>query len=121
MIQLSKFESENLEVIFIYRSEQGNTAELLQYIKENITEEKATVILGDFNICFFANRNNRITKFLEANKFKQLMNEATHIRGRLIDHFYFKEGMNYNEKPSIHRYSPYYSDHDAICVTLKRN
>ena len=121
LIQLSKFESENIEVIFIYRSEQGNTAELLQHIKENINEKKATVILGDFNICFLANRNNRITKYLEANKFKQLMNEATHIRGRLIDHFYFKEGRNDTEKPSIYRYSPYYSDHDAICVTLRRN
>jgi hypothetical protein len=48
------------------------------------------------------------------------MNEATHIKGRHIDHFYFKPGNNIGENLSIHRYSPYYSDHDAICATLRR-
>ena len=121
LMQLLKLESEDLEIIFIYRSEQGNTAELLQHIKDSITEDKTTVILGDFNICFNANQNNRISKYLETNKFQQLMSEATHIRGRHIDHFYFKEGKEHNKKPSIYRYSPYYSDHDAICVTLENN
>ena len=85
-----------------------------------IKPEVTTVICGDFNICFKANRNNRVTQFLEKNGFSQLMNEATHIKGRHIDHFYFKPGTNIGNNPSIHRYSPYYSDHDAICATLSR-
>ena len=84
-----------------------------------IKEETATVILGDLNICYKSDKNNKISKFLETNGFKQLMDEPTHIRGRLIDHIYFKPSMTFNENPAIYRYTPYYSDHDAICATFK--
>ena len=85
-----------------------------------IRHDVATVICGDFNICYQATRNNRITKYLENNGFTQSVREPTHIKGRQIDHFYFKRGNNYPENPIISRYSPYYSDHDAICATLKK-
>ena len=119
-MQLTKLESEDLEVITVYRSEKGNTKELLQHIENNLNEDKSTVVMGDFNICYLANRNNTISKFLEANGFRQLVNEATHIKGRHIDHLYFKPGQKFKENPSIYRYSPYYSDHDGICATLAR-
>ena len=85
-----------------------------------IKPEVATVICGDFNICYKVNRNNRVTQFLNKSGFSQLMKEATHIKGRHIDHFYFKPGNTIHENTSIHRYSPYYSDHDATCATLTR-
>ena len=85
-----------------------------------IRHDVATVICGDFNICYQATRNNRITKYLENNGFTQSVREPTHIKGRQIDHFYFKQGNNFLENPIISRYSPYYSDHDAICATLKK-
>ena len=119
-MQIMKLESQFLDFLTVYRSEQGNSTELLQHIKESINQNSATVISGDFNICYNSHRNNKITKFLEANGFKQLMTEATHIKGRQIDHLYFKPGKNLEANPSIYRYSPYYSDHDAICVTLTR-
>ena len=91
---------------------------MLEHLKNLINPEKATVVCGDFNICYTSSRNNKITKWLENNQFSQLVKEATHIRGRLIDHFYFKSGSNISKIPSIHRYSPYYADHDAICATI---
>ena len=109
-MQLSKLES--------VESEQGNTTELLKHITDCITKDKATIITGDFNICYHATKNNKITKYLEANGFIQLMTEATHIKGRHIDHFYFKSDEKILKNPLIYRYSPYYSDHDAICATL---
>ena len=119
-MQVSKLESKDLEIIIVYRSSQGNSTELLQHIKDNIKEDISTVIAGDFNICFNTHRNNKISKFLETNGFIQLVKEATHIKGRHIDHMYFKPGKKIQENPSILRYSPYYSDHDAICITLSR-
>ena len=77
------------------------------------------MVTGDFNICYVATRNNKITKFLENDGFSQQMNEATHLKGRHIDHFYFRPGHNPLEVTSIHRYSPYDSDHDAICATIE--
>ena len=55
-MQLTKLKSARLNVIGIYRSEQGNSAELLEHIIELITPEKNIVICGDFNICYIATR-----------------------------------------------------------------
>ena len=117
-MQLCKFRSSTLDVITVYRSEQGNSLELLEHIKKLITPGNNTVICGDFNICYLSTRNNRITKYLEENGFKQLVKEATHIQGRLIDHFYIRLKQENSAKTSLQRYSPYYSDHDAICTTI---
>ena len=117
-MQLTKLKSASLEVIAVYRSNQGNTGELLEHLIELITPEANTVICGDFNICYFATRNNRITKYLETNGFKQLVKEATHIQGRLLDHFYTRICHNDQHSTSVYRYSPYYADHDAICTTI---
>ena len=119
-MQITKIESADLQVITIYRSEQGSTQVLIDYLEMMIDLEVATVICGDFNICYKANRKNRVTKFIESKGFKQLMQAATHIKGRNIDHFYFRPGGLIEEDPHIYRYSPYYTDHDATCATIKR-
>ena len=119
-IQITKLQSRELEIITVYRSEQGNSMELLQHLKVMIETKVATIVCGDFNICYNASRNNRVTQYLENNGFKQMMKEATHIKGRIIDHFYFKPGKGISEKVSIFRYSPYYSDHDATCATVTK-
>ena len=45
------------------------------------------------------------------------MTEPSHVKGRHIDHFY----LNFDVESTIYQYSPYYSDHDAICVTIQEN
>ena len=49
--------------------------------------------------------------------FDQLVHEPTHVRGRHIDHIYFLDPTK-RLKPIIERYSPYFSDHDAMCITI---
>ena len=117
-MQLTKLKSSNLEVIAVYRSEQGNPSELLNHIIDLISQSANTVICGDFNICYLSQRNNKIIKYLEQNGFTQLIKEATHVKGRLLDHFYFRSSGDDRIKTSVFRYSPYYADHDAICTTL---
>ena len=119
-MQITLVGSNDLEVITVYRSEQGSTLKLIQHLEDLINPGRAIVICGDFNICYRETRNNRVTKFLNQLGFTQLMKEPTHIRGRTIDHFYFREGTIIQENPIIFRYSPYYSDHDAICATMKK-
>jgi CRISPR/Cas system-associated endoribonuclease Cas2 len=118
-MQISKLESKELDVIIVYRSEQGNLTDLVEHMKKLINIGVNTVVTGDFNICYFSNRNNKITKYLENEGFSQLMNEPTHTKGRHLDHLYFRPGKNPVGIPSIYRYSPYYSDHDAICATIQ--
>ena len=110
--------SSRMDVIIVYRSDQGNTAELLEHIIGLITPENNTIICGDFNICYLSTRQNKLTKYLEQNGFTQLVKEATHIKGRLLDHFYFRQRDNNQMITTLFRYSPYYADHDAICTTI---
>ena len=117
-MHVTKFQSQDLDLIIVYRSDQGNTKELLQHLENLVNKDMATVVCGDFNVCYQTSRNNRITQYLETNGFLQLMKEATHIKGRHIDHFYFKPDHSFHEHPSIYIYSPYYSDHDALCAAL---
>ena len=119
-MQITVLESNELKIIIVYRSEQGNITELYQHIKDDILEEKSTVIAGDLNICYKTQRSNKITQFLENNGFIQLVTEATHTMGRQIDHMYLKIGSTIQKNHSIYRYSPYYTDHDALCLTLKK-
>ena len=118
-MQITKIEASELQVIVVYRSEQGSTLKLIEHLDTMIEEKIATIICGDFNICFKTNRNNRVTKFIETKGFQQLMQAPTHIKGRNIDHFYFRSGGQIQEDAHIYRYSPYYTDHDAICATIK--
>ena len=61
-MQIMKLESQDLEFLTVYRSEQGNSTELLQHLKDSINQNSATVISRDFNICYSSHRTNNITK-----------------------------------------------------------
>ena len=120
-MQIVKFTSPDLDTISVYRSRNGHSVELLNHLLQMLTEEKPTLITGDFNMCYMLQKNNRMSQGLEQRSFSQLVNEATQIRGGLIDHAYWKDVTGVWNKPVIERYSPYYSDHDGICTTLTKS
>ena len=64
--------------------------------------------------------NNAITSSLIQQGFSQIVDKATHVMGGLIDHAYWKDISDRWYEPEIETFSPYYSDHDAVLVTLKR-
>ena len=82
-------------------------------------ENKNTLIVGDFNVCIKKNPKNKLSETLEENGFKQLMEEATHILGGHLDHVYFRSSGN--QHLDLERYSPFYSDHDATCITIQES
>ena len=83
-----------------------------------IDDEKITVIGGDFNVCFLKHPNNMISKNLDKLNFHQIVKQATHIEGGLIDHLYIKKGKGADISWVVEIMPKYYSDHDCICVTL---
>ena len=120
-MQLTKFSTTDLDVINVYRSSNGNSAELLAKIVDMMTPEKAVLVTGDFNICFMNHGGNRLSKGLrDKEELNQLMTEPTHIQGGHIDHVYWRNHLQKWKDPIIERYSPYYSDHDASCITMRR-
>ena len=117
-IQIAKFQASNVDLINVYRSSQGNSMELLQKVIGMVAPGRSTLLTGDFNICYSRNPNNRMSKGFKTEGFNQLINEPTHILGGHIDHVYWKMINEYWKDPVLERYSPYYSDHDATCITL---
>ena len=117
--QISKLTSNSLDVISIYRSQEGNVYQVLKEIKDMIDLDKVTLICGDVNICYISDKNNIFVSALEDLGFKQLVQEATHIEGGLIDHVYIRDSRNIvNADCSL--YSPYYCamDHDGLLTTV---
>ena len=107
-----------MDVIGIYRSQEGNVTRLITEINGIIKEGKTTVILGDFNICSLAYPRNYVTQSLREMGFKQLVKKSTHIERGLIDHVYLYEGKTSKAKHIIDVFPKYYSDHDGIGLIL---
>ena len=119
-LQILKQEIDGLDIINVYRSSNKSLIETMDRLTQIINQDKPCIITGDFNICCRQNRHNHITRTLEKMGFIQLVQEATQIEGGAIDHVYWKNtSLNWSQ-PVIERYSPYYSDHDAILITLKK-
>ena len=114
-----KFEIGGIDSISVYRSSIKSLRETRDQLIKVINIDKPTLITGDVNICFQQHRNNSISKSLEEIGFIQLVKEATHIEGGHIDHVYWLDRTGKWKTPDVERYSPYYSDHDALLVTLK--
>ena len=116
--QITCFTSTSFNSIHIYRSSNSSIPTLIDDLQTLIGDSKPTLITGDFNICLRSKPNNHITRFLLEAGFKQLNESPTHICGGQLDHAYLREGGHIFEEVQLHRHSPYFSDHDALCVTL---
>ena len=117
-IQISKFTSKLLDVVSIYRSKECQLK--FEDIFQNIvSKEKTTLILGDMNICYKKQRNDKNIQYLETQNFKQLVKGATHFLGGQIDHAYLAD-PEARFDADIQQYAPYYTarDHDGLLITL---
>ena len=118
-IQLTKLSSKDLILVVIYKAPGGNDGVLRDHLASIIPQSGhgSTLVGGDFNMCFIDNKNNRTTKFLLQNNFKQLVNEATHIDGGHIDQVYLRSD---SILARFELYSPYFTvkDHDALCISI---
>ena len=92
------------------QSADGSKEEILENISSLENKEKANIITGDMNICALRERKGLLVTALTEKGYSLLTRESTHVKGRQIDHVYVK-----NATASLDLYTPYYSDHDALC------
>ena len=69
-------------------------------------------IVGDFNIDFNKTKDHPIINAILSIGFRQLVKDATHESGSLLDYAFVNSTDNY----SIHHHWPYYTDHAALCI-----
>ena len=119
-ISITKMESRDIDIIAIYRSQDGDIKTLKTKLEDTINLSKTTLVIGDLNICNMEKPKNQIRMFLESKRFKLIVNKATHIDGRHIDHAYILNNGNYAEMADVELVPKYYSDHDGICISWKK-
>ena len=116
--QMSMFESPEVDVIIVYRSQGQNLEEIADKVDVWRDPAKVTVVCGDMNVCLKKEARNKLTVELESMGFAQVNEEATHIGGGHIDHMYVsREAIG---RATLERYTPFYSDHDALCLTIAK-
>ena len=116
---MSKFSSKNIDILAIYRSQNGNLANMNYEIEMMMQPDKPILIMGDFNYCQSELSTNATKKFLKQNNFVKLIDEPTHIEGNILDQAHLKDvGMNITATASLH--SKYYTDHKGIAVIMKQ-
>ena len=114
---LSKITGSDLDIIGIYRSQNGSMVEMIREIEKLHNTEKTTVIGGDLNVCVLKQPNNFATTSLTKMGFQQIVTEATHIEGGAIDHIYISQGPYNKFDWDLELYPKYYSDHDGLFLT----
>ena len=77
------------DVLSVYRfSDSSDIEEFTNQVTAKINFTKPALVLGDFNIDLLKLPDNQFSKQLKECGFKQLVLQATHISGGLIDHVY---------------------------------
>ena len=118
-MQLSKYAAGALDIIVLYRSQQGSYKELCQIIEEIKTEHKPQLIVGDFNFCYLENSSNPTRRYLEKQKFLQIISEPTHIEGNLLDQAYLRD-ITGELECTAELHSKYYTDHKGLAIIVKK-
>ena len=110
--QLLSITDDNVQLILTYISSNCQLTEVVSELKLITKKNKITIITGDFN--FDKSNQNILTKYLANNGMVQLVSKPTHDAKNCIDHCYVPRSLK--DKIEIRQHSPYYSDHDALCI-----
>ena len=82
------------------------------------TQDRPTLVIGDFNFCFLATNTNKTKQFLLRKQFTQMIDEPTHIEGHLLDHAYLRD-CDDTLKATAETQSKYYTDHKGLAIMIK--
>ena len=116
-MQLSKFTSTSIDIVVIYRSQNGKHEDLVQNLKSLRSSKKPQMIIGDFNFCY--HESNLTIKYLHNNNFDQLIQEPTHIEGNLLDQAHVRD-VKRKLKYLVEVHSKYYSDHKGLSIVIQK-
>ena len=87
-------------------------------LKKLFDAAKKTLLVGDLNICFKAERNHFTLTAIENLGFRQKVARPTHSGGRQIDHvFIFVPVLVGGFEVEVIQQSPFFTDHDLLFIT----
>ena len=112
--QLLSMTDDLVQVVVAYLSSNCPLIDVQTDLELILKSDRKIMIVGDFN--FDKDKRNSLTKYLHSRDMIQLVTSPTHDEGRTIDHCYVLKNMK--DEVELSQYSPYYSDHDALCINL---
>ena len=115
LYQCLKLQFPSYDFITIYRACGPVSQKFVDDIRKGIDPKKPTIICGDFN--FDRRMENNLTRTLANLRFKQIVQDPTHILGGCIDHVYHNISTA-AQKVDQKLHYPYYSDHEAVCLMI---
>ena len=118
-MQLSKFTSSSLDIISIYRSQNGSYNDLNRYIETMDIEGRPLLVIGDLNFCFISSGTNPTKEFLRRKEFSQIIHEPTHIEGHVLDQAYLRD-CTHTLTWTVDIQSKYYTDHKGLAIIIKK-
>ena len=109
---------ENCEIrfLFLYRKQTSNVHNFVNYISDITNWYTIDVILGDFNINYFDEKeSHNLRNILESTLgYQQVVSKPTFLSGSLLDHVYIRSGKFKSVDNIV--IGVYYSDHDAVKI-----
>ena len=82
-----------------------------------LVNENIDIIMGDFNINALNSEERHIRRILSS--YDMVVTEPTHISGSLLDHVYISKSLSAHLQCSSNISTMYFSDHEAVKVSLK--
>ena len=108
--------SDKLSVINVYRS--SGCKNFCQWLQPKMDVDKPTIICGDFNTDY-CETDNRVSRFLkEKMKFRQIVVEATHEKGSILDQVWINAPLF--GKVEVEQTCLRFSDHDMIRIVVSQ-
>ena len=103
---------DQFQLVLMYLSDNCRYPKVIDDIEAMNLDYDTTFFVGDFN--FDSNESNALSKFMKSKDLCQMINSATHEKGRTIDHFYCPNSLSDIVKVDL--VYPFFTDHAAICV-----
>ena len=111
--------SQRITFLLTYRKNNSNTTQYIEYIDNILRTNNIDIILGDFNINYFNEFSIIPLKHLmNTHGYIQIVEEATFISsGSLLDQVFVKQRLCNSVQNKV--IPVYYSDHDAVKITIQ--
>ena len=104
-----------IQLVLMYLSKNCPLDDVTSNLDRILKRDFITIVTGDFN--FEPSNENSLTKLLANKEFDQVQNQPTHDKGGKLDQCYVPS--NIKNKIQLMTHSPYYSDHDALCINVE--
>ena len=101
----------------VYRKNSSNILQFVNSLDYLLRAHTIDIILGHLNINYFNGKDvEPFASLMASFSYVQIVKKPTFISGSLLDHVYIKQPIEPNIHCSV--ISVYYSDHDAIRITI---